>query len=158
MTIAELQELRSAKELAHRLNMENMALKNELHRMMAGDPETEAQDREVLGMVARRDRAQVIEMERIPHPSAPPALTPSPEGKALIERVRMKGDWMEDEFVDYRLPERKEPQKKKASGFWAAAMIGEVFVNGIYRMGWIGIETALAFGMIVLGWAGLYAI
>ena len=154
MTIAELQELRSAKELAHRLNMENMALKNELHKMLAGDPETEEQDREVLGMVARRDRAQVIDME-------PVEMTLYDDGSARreeLERVRMKGDWMEDEFVDYRLPERKEPQKKKASGFWAAAMIGELFVNGIYRMGWIGIETALAFGMIVLGWAGLYAI
>lgn len=182
MTIQELHKLRTAQERAEILAAENRALREQMRILRDGDPVQAEEDREVISMMKRKSR--VIDMENAefnPWVSScleilprefPSATTPvcamargrndserlMPPGTAATTKENIEGEkWAE--FVDYALPEKKTGKREKRwTAVWTAAGIGAFILNEVYKAGWIGLEAGLAVGIIMMIWAGLYAI
>lgn len=147
MTIVELQELMDSQETVSRLKDENMALRMVIRQLMNGDPETEAQDREVFGMVAQRRPQPVIIDAMMTEVHTFPV-------RAQLEEPEVTEAEAIEEFEDYE-EEEAEPRR---GWVWLVLLVVEFVLNSIYRAGWVGVDTAVVLAVIALCWAGMYAV
>lgn len=140
--LKELQSLRSEAGKAEALLIENIALRNELRKLRLEVPAPAVdEDKEVMEMVKSRDCRVVITVP----------------GWAVCEPEHVAEQ--QGEFRNYHIPHRKKRRhRREHKGLLAMLSIVEITVNWFYHWGWIGLETAIAFGMVVFLWAGLYAI
>lgn len=143
MTIVELQELMDSQATVNRLKDENMALRVAIQQLMNGDPETDAQDREVFRMVAGRRPEPVIIDTVTVAASRYPVQAELPEPEEAYE-----------EYEDYE----EEEDVPRRGWVWTALLAVEIALNSIYQAGWVGLNTAVALGLIALCWAGMYAV